>query len=338
MIPLKYSDRSKTPIEPYLSDQWFVKMGDRDDGKPGLAQMAMDAVTDGPGEVLPGALRQDLPRLARREARLVHQPAAVVGPPHPGLVRDAVAEAELEDAAFGGRDGRDRWQLDEENGRWLDLRRWSDLPTPMRSGPKYPLEQDPDVLDTWFSSALWPHSTLGWPEQTPELALLLPDQRAGDEPRHHHAVGGADGDHRAVQHGRDAVPPRLHPPEDARRLRRDDEQAKGNGVDPLDIIDLYGTDALRFGMVHIADRDAGQPAAGVERVPALRRARAGEAGAHVHADEEGRRARSARSRSAPAARGRPTTPSCRPRSRRPSASSGPQLRQQALERGPVPAA
>src|SRR5437764_1261459 len=47
VIPLKYSDRSKTPIEPYLSDQWFVKMGDRDDGKTGLAQMAMDAVTSG---------------------------------------------------------------------------------------------------------------------------------------------------------------------------------------------------------------------------------------------------------------------------------------------------
>src|SRR5439155_26524133 len=46
-IPLKYSDRSKSPIEPYLSDQWFVKMSDRDDGKPGLAQMAMDAVTSG---------------------------------------------------------------------------------------------------------------------------------------------------------------------------------------------------------------------------------------------------------------------------------------------------
>ena len=58
VIPLKFSDRSKTPIEPYLSDQWFVKMGDRDDGKPGLAQMAMDAVTDGPGEVLPRALRR----------------------------------------------------------------------------------------------------------------------------------------------------------------------------------------------------------------------------------------------------------------------------------------
>src|SRR5215472_560627 len=46
-IPLKYSDRSKTPIVPYLSDQWFVKMGDRDDGKPGYAQTAMDAVTSG---------------------------------------------------------------------------------------------------------------------------------------------------------------------------------------------------------------------------------------------------------------------------------------------------
>src|SRR5205807_2097463 len=43
-IPLKFSDRSKTPIEPYLSDQWFIKMGDRDDGKPGFARMAMEAV------------------------------------------------------------------------------------------------------------------------------------------------------------------------------------------------------------------------------------------------------------------------------------------------------
>ncbi len=54
--------------------------------------------------------------------------------------------------------------------------------------------QDPDVLDTWFSSALWPHSTLGWPEQTPELTKYLPDQRPLDGPRHHHALGRADGD------------------------------------------------------------------------------------------------------------------------------------------------
>ena len=44
----------------------------------------------------------------------------------------------------------------------------------MHSGPGHTLTQDPDVLDTWFSSALWPHSTLGWPEQTPELAKYYP--------------------------------------------------------------------------------------------------------------------------------------------------------------------
>src|SRR5205814_546193 len=52
-IPMKYSDRSKSPIEPYLSEQWFVRMGDRTDNKPGLAQMAMDAVTSGRVKFLP---------------------------------------------------------------------------------------------------------------------------------------------------------------------------------------------------------------------------------------------------------------------------------------------
>src|SRR5690606_5539485 len=46
IIPIKHSDRSKTPVEPYLSHQWFVRMGDNDDGTPGLAQLAMDAVED----------------------------------------------------------------------------------------------------------------------------------------------------------------------------------------------------------------------------------------------------------------------------------------------------
>ncbi len=55
---MPYSDRSKTPIEPFLSDQWFVKMADRDDGKPGLAQVAMDAVTDGRVKITCRALRR----------------------------------------------------------------------------------------------------------------------------------------------------------------------------------------------------------------------------------------------------------------------------------------
>src|SRR5262249_57123179 len=59
-----------------------------------------------------------------------------------------------------------------ENGQWL-VCALEDLPA-NALGEKYPLEQDPDVLDTWFSSALWPHSTLGWPEQTAELAYFYP--------------------------------------------------------------------------------------------------------------------------------------------------------------------
>src|SRR5262249_18317347 len=52
-IPLKFSDRSKTPIEPYLSDQWFVKMSDREDGKPGFARTAMDVVESGKVKFFP---------------------------------------------------------------------------------------------------------------------------------------------------------------------------------------------------------------------------------------------------------------------------------------------
>ncbi len=52
-VPLKHSDRSKTPIEPYLSDQWFVRMGEDPDGSPGFAQLAMDAVTSGRVKIHP---------------------------------------------------------------------------------------------------------------------------------------------------------------------------------------------------------------------------------------------------------------------------------------------
>ena len=81
-----------------------------------------------------------------------------------------VRRAELK-RAFAGREDV-AWRLDEDNGRWL-VCALEDLPADAL-GPKYTLEQDPDVLDTWFSSALWPHSTLGWPEPTPELAYYYP--------------------------------------------------------------------------------------------------------------------------------------------------------------------
>ena len=54
------------------------------------------------------------------------------------------------------------------------------------------IERDPDVLDTWFSSALWPYATLGWPEQTPELRALLPGRRQLDRARDHSPLGEPD--------------------------------------------------------------------------------------------------------------------------------------------------
>ena len=59
--------------------------------------------------------------------------------------------------------------------------------------------QDPDVLDTWFSSALWPFSTLGWPDDTPDLQHVLPDQRAGHRVRHPVLLGRPDDDVRPVR-------------------------------------------------------------------------------------------------------------------------------------------
>jgi len=56
--------------------------------------------------------------------------------------------------------------------------------------PATPLRQDDDVLDTWFSSALWPFSTQGWPEKDPGIANLLSDRRVGDGLRHHLLLGG----------------------------------------------------------------------------------------------------------------------------------------------------
>ena len=71
------------------------------------------------------------------------------------------------------------------------------------------VHRDHDVLDTWFSTALWPFATLGWPEQTPRAAGLLSHRRALDRARHHLPVGGADGDDGPRVHRRGPVLRRL---------------------------------------------------------------------------------------------------------------------------------
>jgi valyl-tRNA synthetase len=239
-ITLPFSDRSKTPIEPLLSDQWFVRMAD-------LAQKAIDAVHDGRVRFFPERYAATYLNWLGEKRDWCISRQLWWGHRIPIWYTQA-PEAELK-RAFAGRDDV-AWRLDEENGRWL-VCALSDLPGDAL-GPKYPLEQDPDVLDTWFSSALWPHSTLGWPEPTAELAYYYPTSvlvtnrdiitlwvarmvitglyNVGKVPFHHVYIH----------------------PKILDAFGEGMSKSKGNGVDPLDIIERYGTDALRFGMVHLA--------------------------------------------------------------------------------------
>jgi valyl-tRNA synthetase len=258
-IDLAHSDRSKTPIEPYLSDQWFVLMKDRD-GKPGLAQMAIDAVKDGRVKFFPERYDKTYTDWLSEKRDWCISRQLWWGHRIP-IWYARCPEAELK-KAFAGREDV-AWRLDEENDRWL-VCGLHDLPE-NALGSMYEFQQDPDVLDTWFSSALWPHSTLGWPEQTPELRYYYPT-----------SVLVTNRDIITLWVARmvltslfnlNEVPFRhvyIHP----KMLDAFGEgmsKSKGNGVDPLDIVDRYGTDALRFGVIHLATetQDSRLPVANV---------------------------------------------------------------------------
>ena len=111
-----------------------------------LARPAIEAVEQGRTPLHPGAVDQHVHGVDAEHPRLVHQPPALVGPPDPGLV-------------LPGRP-RDRRARDAARVRGPAARR--------------ELRQDEDVLDTWFSSGLWPFSTMGWPEQTETLRTFYP--------------------------------------------------------------------------------------------------------------------------------------------------------------------
>jgi valyl-tRNA synthetase len=272
-IPI--SDRSKTPIEPLLSDQWFVKMGDLDGGKPGFARSAMEAVETGRVKFAPGRYGNSyLDWLAEKRDWCIsrqlwwgHQ-IPVWWQPYEGQILSAdkgmietstSGELRVDGAELGYEDPkyRDKVQArlvwDSERKIWMKMV----CIAPGAEEVERQLEgdgyvQDPDVLDTWFSSQLWPHATFGWPERTPELAHYYPTSvlvtsrdiitlwvvrmvisglyNMGDVP------------FRDVY-----ITPKLL---DGFGVTM--SKSKGNGVDPLDIIDLYGTDALRYHMVFLA--------------------------------------------------------------------------------------
>jgi valyl-tRNA synthetase len=253
-IELAHSDRSKTPIEPYLSDQWFVKMAD-------LAQQAIAAVEDSRVKFFPDRYKDTyLDWLSEKRDWCISRqlwwghriPIWYVRCP----------EAELK-RAFADKPGV-AWRMDEEHGQWL-VCALEDLDPQAQGLQPLGLTQDADVLDTWFSSALWPHSTLGWPDQTPELAYYYPTSvlvtsrdiitlwvarmvitglyNVGKVPFHHVYI------HPKILDG----------------FGETMSKTKGNGIDPLDIIERYGTDALRYGMAKMATetQDSRMPVANV---------------------------------------------------------------------------
>ncbi|MGA7803867.1 valine--tRNA ligase [Bradyrhizobium sp.] len=234
MVP--HGDRSGTIIEPYLTDQWYV------DAKT-LAQPAIAAVRSGRTSFVPQNWEKTYfewmeniqPWCISRQLWWGHQIPAWYGPD--GRVFVAETEEEAVSNALGYYVEQE--VITAEQGREMALDRNK------RAGF---ITRDEDVLDTWFSSALWPFSTLGWPADTPEVKRYYPTDVL---------VTGFDiiffWVARMMMMG-------LHFMKEApfstvyiHRLVRDEKGAKmskskGNVIDPLGVIDEYGADALRFAL------------------------------------------------------------------------------------------
>jgi valyl-tRNA synthetase len=207
---VRHCYRCDSVVEPRLSDQWFVKM------KP-LAEPALEAYRSGAIRLVP----------ERWGATYEHWMENI---------RD--------------------WNISRQ--LWWGHRipvftctkcgeQWADREDPKRCRKcGGPVEQDPDVLDTWFSSWLWPFATLGWPDPTPDLARFYPG---------HTLVTGADilffWVARMIMSGYHFLGDRPFQTVYLHGIVRDTQHRKmskslGNGIDPLDVVGRYGADALRW--------------------------------------------------------------------------------------------
>ncbi|MCI4645993.1 MAG: valine--tRNA ligase [Hyphomonadaceae bacterium] len=254
-----FGDRSGVVIEPMLTDQWFVNAEE-------LAKPARAAVADGLTDFIPANWAKTYfnwldniePWCISRQLWWGHRIPAWSGPDperieeftdNPFTGRKYFVASSFEELAQLAKDfygqnceieiadeGLSSFTRVPATGEWKKVR----------------LVQEPDVLDTWFSSALWPFSTLGWPEKTEELDMFYPGavlvtafdiiffwvarmmmmglKFTGEIPFKHVYI------HALVL--------------DAKGQKM--SKSKGNAMDPLDLIDQYGADALRFTMARMA--------------------------------------------------------------------------------------
>ncbi|WP_423142036.1 valine--tRNA ligase [Parablastomonas sp. CN1-191] len=212
-IQQPYGDRGGVPIEPWLTDQWYVDAAE-------LAKAPIAAVREGRVEIVPKSWEKTFfnwmdniqPWCVSRQLWWGHRVPAWYG--DDGAIYVAETEGEAQAQAGSG----------------VTLRR------------------DDDVLDTWFSSALWPFATLGWPDSTDLLAKHYPNDLliSGFDILFFwdarmmmmgQAMTGENPWQRLYLHGLVRAP-------DGQKMSK----SKGNVVDPLGLIDQYGADALRFFM------------------------------------------------------------------------------------------
>jgi valyl-tRNA synthetase len=272
VIPTPHSDRSKHVIQPYLSDQWFVKMDE-------LAQSAIDAVDDKRVKFFPNRyentyknwLGEKRDWCISRQLWWGHR-IPIWSKPYDGdkpmgemFAYESISEDQcLATIAEGIEPGTKVMLVCVADG-------FEDVEKQLEADG---LEQDPDVLDTWFSSALWPHATLGWPneKQNPPMAGEISNSESQISDSGKNEVLDYFYPGSVLITSRDIITlwvarmvlaglynmgdiPFSHVcihPKILDGFGQTMSKSKGNGADPMDLIDKYGTDAVRFTIASFA--------------------------------------------------------------------------------------
>ncbi|WP_417611025.1 valine--tRNA ligase [Parasphingorhabdus sp.] len=257
-IATPFGDRGGVVIEPWLTDQWYV------DAET-LAQPAIEAVKSGAIEIVPKSWEKTYfnwmeniqPWCVSRQLWWGHRIPAWFGPDDKIFVAESESEAEklaiahykstgLNDPKIKFRELKQKFYGNQRIGG-VGVAKDIEISEPIDNNTVL-MRRDEDVLDTWFSSALWPFGTLGWPEQTKDLERHYPNDLL---------ISGFDilffWDARMAMQGiqfmKEVPWKRLYlhglvRAEDGSKMSK----SKGNVVDPLGLIDQYGADALRFFM------------------------------------------------------------------------------------------